>query len=110
MRVACWLLVLSCLSDPVAASPRADTACLPLTVSNEDGNYIVPGARGGVVYRHVDEQELRLDFWVPSASSHRRRGGNGSLAPPVVIVVHGGSFTAGPRVSFVGQFLEMPAT
>src|SRR5215211_2569695 len=110
MRVACCLLVLSCLSvAPVAASPRGDTACLPLTVSSEDGNYIVPGARGGVVYRRVDEQELRLDFRVPSAPPDRRREGEGSLAPPLVIVIHGGGFTSGSRVAFVGQFLEMLA-
>src|SRR5918994_6730458 len=110
MRVTCWLLVLSCLSvAPVAASPRADTACLPLTVSNEDGNYIVPGARAGVVYRRVDEQELRLDFWVPSTSPDRQPGSKGSLALPLVIVIHGGGFTTGSRVAFVGQFLEMLA-
>ena len=110
MRVVCWLLLLACLAvPPVPASPRADTACLPLTVTNDDGNYIVPGARGGVVYRRVDEQELRLDFWVPSTSPQQPRGGNRSVAAPVVIVIHGGGFTAGSRVTFVGQFLEMLA-
>jgi acetyl esterase len=110
MRVACCLLVLNCLSvAPVAASPRGDTACLPLTVSSEDGNYIVPGARGGVVYRRVDKQELRLDFWAPSTAPDRQAGRKGSLALPLVIVVHGGGFTTGSRVAFVGQFLEMLA-
>ena len=97
------------IRPPGFASPRAETPCLPLTVANVDGNHIVPGARGGVVYRRVDDQELRLDFWVPSTSPHRRREGNGSVAPPVVIVIHGGGFTAGSRVAFVGQFLEMLA-
>jgi acetyl esterase len=108
MRVACCLLLLICVSaPPVLALPRAETPCLPLTVTNPEGNYIVPGARGGVVYRRVDGQELRLDFWAPSASPHRRPGGDGSPPRPVVMVVHGGGFTAGSRVSFVGQFLEM---
>jgi acetyl esterase len=110
MRLACCLVLLTSLSaSPVFATPRVDTPCLPLTVANVDGNYIVPGARGGVVYRRVDQQELRLDFWVPSTSRHQGRGVNGSLAPPVVIVIHGGGFTAGSRVAFVGQFLEMLA-
>jgi acetyl esterase len=109
MRVACCLLVLSGLSGAALGAELSDAACLPLTVSNEDGNYIVPGARGGVVYRRVDEQELRLDFRVPSAPPDRKRGGEGSLAPPLVIVIHGGGFTSGSRVAFVGQFLEMLA-
>jgi acetyl esterase len=110
MRVVCWLLLLACLAVPqVPASPRAEAACLPLTVTNDDGNYIVPGARGGVVYRRVDEQELRLDFWVPSTSPHQPRGSNRSVVAPVVIVIHGGGFTAGSRVTFVGQFLELLA-
>ncbi len=110
MRRACCLLLLTCLSAPPGlASPRAEMPCLPLTVANVDGNHIVPGARGGVVYRRVDAQELRLDLWVPSISPQRRREDNGSVPPPVVIVVHGGGFTAGSRVAFVGQFLEMLA-
>jgi alpha-L-fucosidase 2 len=109
MRLACCLLLLTC-SSTVPVLARAPAACLPLTVTNADGSYIIPGARGGVVYRRVDEQDLRLDFWAPSLSPRGGRRGSGSLAPPVVIVVHGGGFTAGSRVSFVGQFLEMLAT
>ena len=111
MRLACCLLLVTCSSaPPVLASARADTACLPLTAANADGNYIIPGARGGVVYRRVDQEDLRLDFWAPSLSTDRGRGADSSLAVPVVVVVHGGGFTAGSRVSFVGQFLEMLTT
>jgi predicted esterase len=46
---------------------------------------------------------------VPSTSPDRQPGSKGSLALPLVIVIHGGGFTTGSRVAFVGQFLEMLA-
>ena len=80
-----------------AALPSAAAASdMPLGVGDPQGNYIVPGVRGGVVYRRVDGQELHFDAYL------QRRGGR----RPAVVVVHGGGFSAGSRVAFVGQLLE----
>jgi alpha-L-fucosidase 2 len=61
-----------------------------------DGNYIVPGTKGAIVYRRVDGQELRLDAYVQRRGTRR----------PAVVVIHGGGWIAGSRVAFVGQLLE----
>jgi alpha-L-fucosidase 2 len=71
--------------------------CLPVKVRNAEGNYIVPGTQGDIVYARVNGQELALDAYV------QKRGNN----RPAVMVIHGGGFTSGSRVSFIGQFLEM---
>lgn len=71
--------------------------CLPLKVRNPEGNYIVPGVRGDIVYSRVNGVALALDAYVQKRGKHR----------PAVLVIHGGGFTAGSRVSFIGQFLEM---
>jgi alpha-L-fucosidase 2 len=85
-----WLLV-------CAATPTAGAECLPATPTQPDGNYLVPGVRGGIVYRRVDGRDLRLDAWVPPTPAGR----------PAVIVIHGGGYTTGSRIAFVGQFLEL---
>lgn len=71
--------------------------CIPLKVRNREGNYIIPGAQGDIVYRRVNGKELSLDAYV------QRRG----KRQPAVIVIHGGGFESGSRITFVGQFLEM---
>lgn len=71
--------------------------CLPVKVRNPEGNYIIPGTKGDIVYARVDGQELALDAYVQKRGDKR----------PAVIVIHGGGFTSGSRVSFIGQFLEL---
>lgn len=78
---------------PIGAAAQ----CLPLTVRNPEGNYIIPGAKGGIVYRRIDGVELSLDAYV------QQRGGR----RPAVMVIHGGNWDTGSRVAFVGQFLEL---
>jgi acetyl esterase len=105
------LVILIALAVPLGARPLVTTAgddepCLPLAVTKPDGNYIVPGARGGIVYRRVDGRELMLDAWTPPRTDTPAdvvRGG----PRPVVLAIHGGGFIAGSRVAFVGQFLEL---
>ena len=80
------------------ALPAAAAASdLSLRAADPEGNYIVPGVKGGIVYRRVDGQELRLDAYL------QRRGGR----RPAVVVIHGGGFSAGSRVAFVGPLLEL---
>jgi acetyl esterase len=74
----------------------AGAECLPLAPRNPEGNYIVPGALGDIVYRRVEGRELALDAYVQQGAARR----------PLVIVVHGGGWSAGSRVAFVGQLLE----
>ena len=71
--------------------------CLPVKVRNSEGNYIVPGTKGDIVYARHHGVELALDAYVQKRGDKR----------PAVIVIHGGGFTAGSRVSFIGQFLEI---
>ncbi|HZN11778.1 MAG TPA: alpha/beta hydrolase fold domain-containing protein [Blastocatellia bacterium] len=74
--------------------------CLPLQVGNPEGNYIVPGAQGAIVYRRVEGRALALDAYVQRRGSRR----------PAVLVIHGGGGgvrPAGSRAAFIGQFLEM---
>jgi alpha-L-fucosidase 2 len=82
----------------VAAVARVAVAddCLPLTPRNPDGNYIIPGVLGDIVYRRVAGHELALDAYAQPGDRSR----------PLVIVVHGGGLSSGSRVSFVGQLLE----
>lgn len=42
------------IDDPGPEPPlKGDEPCLPLTARNPDGNYIVPGVRGAIVYRRI---------------------------------------------------------
>ncbi|MDX2029858.1 MAG: alpha/beta hydrolase [Blastocatellia bacterium] len=74
----------------------AAAQCLPLAVRNPEGNYIIPGAKGDIVYRRVDGIELSMDAYVQPRGGRR----------PGVMVIHGGNGDTGSRVAFVGQFLE----
>jgi acetyl esterase len=90
--------LLSLLLTVGIAAPAARAAdCPPVQVRNPEGNYIVPGVRGDIVYRRVGGRELALDAYVQRRGKRR----------PAVVVIHGGGFTSGSRVAFVGQFLEM---
>ena len=87
----------------VTATPSQGAAsCLPLTARNADGNYIVSGVRGAIVYRRIGSgsgaTELSLDAYV-------QPGGGGPR--PGVIVLHGGGWERGSRAAFTGQFLEL---
>ncbi|MGH9843517.1 MAG: alpha/beta hydrolase [Blastocatellia bacterium] len=92
MKIILTILIL--LSLPAVA--RAET-CLPIQVRNPEGNYIIPGVRGDIVYRRIAGRELALDAYVQKRGAKR----------PAVIVIHGGGWEAGSRIAFVGQFLEM---
>src|SRR5262245_5943186 len=87
------LFALACAFAPIEG--RA-SECLPINVRNPEGNYIVPGVMGDIVYRRVNGKELALDAYV---QKHGRKR-------PAVIVVHGGGWNSGSRVAFVGQYLE----
>src|SRR5215813_8079096 len=86
--------LLACALAPIGG--RA-SECLPINVRNPEGNYIVPGVMGDIVYRRVNGKELALDAYVQKYGRKR----------PAVIVVHGGGWENGSRVAFVGQFMEM---
>jgi len=79
--------------DPLAA-PKPSPAIVP---RNPDGNYLVPGTLGDVVYRRVGGVELGLDAYLQKRGDRR----------PAVIVVHGGGWTSGSRIARVGQLLEV---
>ncbi len=82
----------------LALAPQAESAdCRPVAIGNPDGNYIVPGSWGEIVYQTADGVDLVLDAYVQRGTELR----------PGVLVVHGGGWTSGSRVSFVGQFLEI---
>lgn len=84
-------------SQWLMANYSSSQPCLPINVRNPEGNYIIPGVQGDIVYRRVNGVDLSLDAYV------QRRGGN----RPAVVVIHGGNWESGSRVSFVGQFLEL---
>ncbi|MBK9315246.1 MAG: alpha/beta hydrolase [Acidobacteria bacterium] len=84
------------LTGNVSKSPESEQ-CLPLKVRNPEGNYIIPGALGDIVYRRIDGQHLSLDAYVQKGAGRR----------PAVIIIHGGGWDTGSRVAFTGQFLEM---
>jgi alpha-L-fucosidase 2 len=75
----------------------APPACPPFIVGSPDGNFIVPGVQGRIVYRRVGGTELALDAYVQRGAGRR----------PAVVVVHGGGWTAGSRIAYVGQILEV---
>src|SRR5262249_5135594 len=74
----------------------AATDAAPLTASDDEGNFTVPGTKGGIVYRRVEGQELALDAYVQRRGPRR----------PAVVVIHGGGYTSGSRGAFGGQVLE----
>jgi alpha-L-fucosidase 2 len=61
------------------------------------GDVIVPGTINGIVYRRVGARALEMDGYQQPGTGRR----------PAVIVIHGGGWTSGSRVSYVGQFLEL---
>ncbi len=67
-----------------------------IAAGDPEGDFIVPGTRGAIVYRRIDGQELRLDAYLQRRGTHR----------PAVVVIHGGNWTSGSRIAFVGQLLE----
>lgn len=92
-------LLACCLLFTLCGDLRA-AECLPLKIGNPDGNYIVPGVKGAIVYRRVNGVELLLDAYV------QKRGGADSRRPAVVII-HGGNWETGSRAAFTGQFQEL---
>ncbi len=84
----------------VPASSWADGQRTAVVARNPDGNYLVPGVLGDVLYRRVDGVELSLDAYLQRQGTSR----------PAVIVVHGGGGTSGSRIARVGQLLEMLTT
>ena len=78
-----------------AASPVA-AQCLPLEPREPEGNFIVPGSLGGIVYHRAGARELSLDAYVQAPTEAR----------PLVILVHGGGGATGSRIAYVGQLLE----
>ena len=95
LRPADFLIAISMLSwipNAMFGEP-----CRPVEVRNPEGNYIVPGTWGEIVYAEVDGRELALDAYVQQGRGQR----------PAVVVVHGGNWTSGSRIAFVPQFLEM---
>lgn len=82
-----------------ATGLAAAQPCPPLAVGNPDGNYIVPGVQGDIVYRRVDGTALALDAYVQRTGDRR----------PAVVVIHGGGWDTGSRAAFTGQFLELLA-
>src|SRR4026209_1058706 len=78
-------------------SGAAAGQCLPIAVGNQDGNYLVPGVRGDIVYRRVNGVTLALDACVQQTGDRR----------PAVVVLHGGGWDTGSRVALTGQFLAL---
>ncbi len=93
-------IVLALTLVPMLSRPTAAADCLPLTPTLRDGNLIVPGVRGGVVYAAAGagrQAALLMDLYSQRAGTR----------VPLVIVVHGGGWTTGSRVAHVGQLLEL---
>lgn len=76
----------------LTSSAYAQT-CPQVRVGNPDGNYIIPGVQGDIAYA----RDLALDAYVQRDGSRR----------PSVIVIHGGTWSSGSRVAYVGQILEV---
>jgi alpha-L-fucosidase 2 len=79
-----------------ALAPPARAQCLPLVPRSVEGNFIIPGALGDIVYSREASHELALDVYVQQGGGPR----------PLIVVVHGGGGSAGSRIAFVGQLLE----
>src|SRR5688572_21637681 len=81
------IIIALALAAPALAQP-----CPALRVRNADGNYIVPGVKGDIMYA----RGLALDAYVQPGATPR----------PSVVVIHGGTWSSGSRVAHVGQILE----
>jgi hypothetical protein len=64
------VFLLACALAPIAA--RAGE-CMPINVRNPEGNYVVPGVMGDIVYRRVNGQELALDAYMQKHGRKRTR-------------------------------------
>jgi acetyl esterase len=95
-RILLCLLALA-VAETVTGAGQSAGECVPFEVTRPEGNYIVPGVQGGIVYRRLNGQALELDAYVQRGGGRR----------PAVVVVHGGGWSSGSRVAFVGQFLEL---
>ena len=74
----------------------AQAECPPL-LPRPDASYIVAGAREYVYSTPPDGPPLLLDaFSQPDGRVH-----------PTVVVIHGGGWTSGSRVAYIGQLLEL---
>ena len=93
---ACFLLAAVTPTGGIAGVAGGGE-CRPLSKGEKRGNYIVPGTRGGIVYRRVDGRDLALDALLQAGTGRR----------PGVIVVHGGGWRSGSRAAYIGQFLEL---
>jgi alpha-L-fucosidase 2 len=91
------VLVATVLAVALVGPPGATGEGRGIVPRNPDGNYLVPGVLGDVVYRDVDGIELSLDAYLQKHGEDR----------PAVVVVHGGGGTSGSRIARVGQLLEM---
>ncbi|MEY3285216.1 MAG: hypothetical protein RIR86_3229, partial [Acidobacteriota bacterium] len=95
-RVVGAILLLLLLVIPFEATGSSQ-ACLPLQSAQLTEDAIIPGALNGLVYRRVGTESLGMDAYRQPGSERR----------PAVIVVHGGGWSSGSRVAYVGQFLEL---
>lgn len=97
-RLLSWLILCSFLFSckPVG---QTGTPCPAVEVEYPGGNYIVPGSKAQIPYRELGQRKLYLDAYIQIQPDREVR--------PGVIVIHGDGWTAGNRVSFVGQWLEM---
>src|SRR5213593_1938358 len=87
------LMLLPCTGGAWAAG------CAPVQIRNPEGNYIMPGVWGDIVYRRIDGTELSLDAYVQRRGERR----------PAVVVIHGGGWASGSRITYVSQLLEVLA-
>ena len=97
LLVAAGLLTALLAGVGGGAARATGTGGTRIVARNPDGNYIVPGVLGGVVYRRTGGASVSLDAYL------QRRG----EARPAVVVVHGGGWTSGSRIARVGQLLEL---
>ncbi len=88
-------LLLLLLVQPRLAGAGPEPCPQPV-VGNPNGNYIVPGVQGEIVYREIDGRRLALD-----AFSH-----GGGPSRPGVMLIHGGAWSGGSRTAFVTQWFE----
>ncbi len=97
LRLPAFPFLLSLFLAACSPQEKLPAECPPVEVGNPDGNYIVPGSWGEIVYRTAGGVDLLLDAYVQQGDETR----------PAVVVVHGGRWTTGSRVTYVGQLLEM---
>ena len=87
-----WLIIFLMNAQ---ASPA--NTCLPFRVGNPEGNYIISGAKGQIIYRRINGAKLALDSYSQPSGNQR----------PTVIIIHGGNYNSGSRSAFTGQFQEL---